>query len=215
VSPLGAAVAGLASRTGVALALVAVDGAGRGAQRAAGAHAAETALAAAGCSAGCTVAGHAGDGRPLWPRGFTGSIAHTDRDAVAAAVAVDAGAETVAIGVDIEESAALAAVDAALVLATEERDALRDHPRPDWLATLLWSAKESAFKAWCTATGGGLGTVDPVDIHVAVDEHACTFTVTATAGLGEIVRACGDVRGAYVDADGRVVTLVVPATASG
>jgi 4'-phosphopantetheinyl transferase EntD len=206
VTPLGAAVAQLAARAGVTAALAPVDGPGRLAQRAAGAHAAATALTAAGCAGG-TVRGHADDGRPLWPEPFTGSIAHTDDDAIAAICRQ--GPSCTALGVDIELSGALGAADAQLVLDRREREVVGHGNRADWTATLIWSAKESAFKAWSTATAGGLDTVDPADIHVELDEDARTFTVEASGQLGKAVRPCGDVVGAYTEAEGRIVTMVV------
>jgi 4'-phosphopantetheinyl transferase EntD len=110
------------------------------------------------------------------------------------------------VGIDVERSGGLDPDDAALVLDDAERARVAAHERPAWLATLMWSAKEAAFKAWSTYTAGGLGRVDPVDIHVEVDEAPAALTVTATGSLREVVSvpACG----AYVEADDVVLTLL-------
>jgi 4'-phosphopantetheinyl transferase EntD len=205
VTTLDDAIATLAARAGVAGGSVAVTGTGRDAERAAGAMAAER--------AGAAVVGHHDDGRPRFADGATGSIAHTGEHAVAAAVTV--GGAIAAVGIDIETSAALQPADAALVLDAREQAAVAASSDPAWTATVLWSVKESVFKAWSTASDGGLGTVDPVDIHVDLDVDARTCTAVAHGDLGAIV-ARWDAAGAYVEADGAVITVVtLRARASG
>ncbi|MEU0399852.1 4'-phosphopantetheinyl transferase superfamily protein [Streptomyces sp. NPDC006197] len=107
-------------------------------QSAAGRRAAAEALAAAG-SADRIVPREA-DGRPRFPRGFAGSISHTERRAVAVVVP---GAE--AVGVDIE-SAAVSPRMAAFVLSEHERRTLLA-PAGGYTARDLFTAKEAAFKA--------------------------------------------------------------------
>lgn len=80
------------------------------------------------------------DGRPRFPRGFAGSIAHTDRLAVALVVP---GA--VAAGVDIE-SAAISPRVARFVLRERERRMLLP-PAGEYTPRELFAAKEAAFKA--------------------------------------------------------------------
>lgn len=208
------ALAGLAQRLGVAAAAVPVTGGGRDAERAAGERAAADALGRAGLS-GDTAAtlGRAEDGRPLWPSGFTGSIAHTRSVAVAAAGRCND--QVAAVGIDVEDAAALPALDATVVLGDDERSLLARDPDPDRLATLLWSAKESAFKAWSHATDGRLGTVDPVDIAVAVDASADAVRVTARGALAAAVAPFGEAIGAYAEVAGVVLTLVVVAPPPG
>jgi 4'-phosphopantetheinyl transferase EntD len=205
VNELNAELATLASRAGVRGALVTVNGSGHEAQRAAGERAASL--------LGATLRGRGDDGRPLWDDEVVGSIAHTDDEAVAI---VASSRTCVAVGVDLERAAALPHTDARLVLDERECAALDDHAQPDWLATLVWSAKEAAFKAWSSATNGALGTVNPVDIHVDVDERAKTLTVDAAGTLGSVVKGLVPSRGFYAEAGGRVLTLVtLPATSSG
>lgn len=150
------------------------------------------------------------DGRPTWPEGVTGSIAHTDTVVVAAASPVLD--RVAAIGIDIERSAALPPEDAVVVLAADERVQVEAHDRPDWFATLLWSAKESAFKAWSHATDGGLGDVDPVDIVVELDEATQSVRATAHGALAAAVARFGPAVGAYAEADDVVLTLMVVAS---
>ncbi|MBB5932469.1 4'-phosphopantetheinyl transferase superfamily protein [Streptomyces echinatus] len=115
-------------------------------QFAAGRRAAAAALAAAG-SIERTVP-RARDGRPLFPRGFTGSISHTDRLAVAV---VAPGAE--AVGVDIEP-ATITSRTAAFILRERERRLLLA-PAGPYTARDLFAAKEAAFKAMnCLGTLG-------------------------------------------------------------
>lgn len=204
MNELAGAIASLAARIGVHASSTAVDGSSRNAQRIAGEQAAAGALAAVG-SADLSVLGRADDGCPLWPRGFVGSIAHTASTAVA--VAARGSDAVAAVGVDIEESAALPAEDAAVVLGDDERAVVDAHGDPDWYATLMWSVKEAAFKAWSAACGG-LGTVDPVDISVSLDPITGVVGARATGSLEKAVEPFGEAIGAYVEAAGCVVTLV-------
>lgn len=107
-------------------------------QSGAGRRAAAAALAAAG-SAERTVPRGPG-GRPRFPRGFPGSIAHTDRLAVAVVVPGAAG-----VGVDIE-SAVVGPRVARFVLCERERRTLLP-PAGGYTARELFAAKEAAFKA--------------------------------------------------------------------
>jgi 4'-phosphopantetheinyl transferase EntD len=194
----------LGRRLGVSVGLDAIRGAGRGAERDAGAGAAARALAGAGCAEPALL-GHEDDGRPSWPAGFTGSIAHADGMAVAAA---STRAACHALGIDVERRAALPATDAVAVLDADENASVAAHADPDALATLLWSAKEAAFKAWSTATAGGLGRVDPVDVHVEIDETAGAVEVTARGALRAATEPVGPVRGAFETTSGHLLVLV-------
>ena len=81
-------------------------------------------------------------------------------------------------------------------------------------ATLLWSAKESAFKAWCTGLDADLDHVDPRDIHIELlDTDAAAFVAQATGLLGERVAAIGPLRGCYTRVDDVVITLAWRAAA--
>jgi 4'-phosphopantetheinyl transferase EntD len=113
----------------------------------AGRNAAAAALAAAGATERSVP--REPDGRPRFPPGFPGSIAHTGRVAVAL---VAPGAT--AVGVDIE-SAAISSRVTRFVLRGRERLALLP-PAGAYTPRELFAAKEAAFKAlYDTSTGDG------------------------------------------------------------
>jgi len=151
MDPLEVAGLRLGRTLGVAVATEPVTGASRRAERQAGMVAVRSAFVAAGARRDLGVVRHEQDGRPCWPTGWTGSIAHTATHAVAAVSAV--GVHD-AVGIDIEERRGLSLDDAALVLHVDEHDVASRSTDPSDTATLLWSAKEAAFKAWSTASGG-------------------------------------------------------------
>ncbi|MTK05097.1 4'-phosphopantetheinyl transferase superfamily protein [Micromonospora sp. CP22] len=107
-------------------------------QSEAGRQAAAAALAAAGSAVRAVP--RATGGRPDFPRGYPGSIAHTDRMAVAAVVPGAAG-----VGVDIEDAAVTERM-ARFVLNDRERRTLLA-PAGRHSPVELFSAKEAAFKA--------------------------------------------------------------------
>ena len=138
--------------------------------------------------------------RPAWPTGFVGSIAHDD--ALAVAVAARAGAART-LGIDVERHDALDAGDAVIVLRDEERELVRDDAS---VATLLWSAKESAYKAWCTALDADLDGVDPRDIHVTVLDSGA-LRVDAVGELHDRVAAIGALDGGSLRLGDLLLTL--------
>jgi 4'-phosphopantetheinyl transferase EntD len=147
--------------------------------------------------------------RPAWPAGFVGSIAHDD----ALAVAVAARVESVrTIGIDVERHDALNVRDAAVVLRDEELEFVGDDSSR---ATLLWSAKESAYKAWCTGLDVELDRVDPRDIRVTVLDSVA-HQVDALGELHDRVATIGALQAGSVRLDDLVITLawkLVPAPA--
>jgi len=134
---------------------------------------------------------HEADGRPCWPAGWTGSVSH--RAGVTIALLRRAG-PGVAVGVDVEETGALSVAEAALVLSPAELEDCRAAADPAAHATVTWSVKEAAFKAWSTVAGG-LAGVDPLDI--AVDWVGYEVVVAAVGPLARRVATpalVGDVR---------------------
>ena len=204
----------VAARMGVVIALDSVDGEGRTADRAAGLRVAAVAMFEA-TGARREIAGHHSDGRPRWPAAVTGSIAHAGGIAVAAVARRPfTRSRPAAVGVDIEVSGALPAIDAGVVLDAAERAAVAADRRPDHLATMIWSAKEAAFKAWCEATDGGLGAVDPADIHVELGhlhDGVRAVHVHANGALATPVAPVGAVTGWCTEMDGYVLVVVVSA----
>lgn len=117
-------------------------------------------------------------GAPLWPRGIVGSITHCDgyRAAVVARTS-----EVTAVGLDAEPNGPLPGGVLEVVSLAAERDrlaALADlaaerpgQPGVCW-DRLLFSAKESVYKAWFPLTGTWLGFED-ADVTIEPDG---TFT---------------------------------------
>lgn len=102
---------------------------------------------------------------PLWPAGFTGSITHCDAYR-AAAVARCRDVRT--LGIDAEPHDALPGDVLALVARPEERRWLAQAPAGTHWDRLLFSAKESVYKAWFPLGRGWLGFEDAsVEIDVA------------------------------------------------
>ena len=106
-------------------------------------------------------------GEPLWPAGVVGSITHCDGFR---ACAVAWASDIASIGVDAEADAALPDGLLADIALPEERERLavlsRAHPGRHW-DRLLFSAKESVYKAWFPIAEKWLGfedatvTIDP------------------------------------------------------
>ncbi|MGP0051409.1 MAG: 4'-phosphopantetheinyl transferase family protein [Solirubrobacteraceae bacterium] len=144
---------------------------GRAREFAAGRACGRRALSALGLPPGEITRG--ADREPRWPAGVVGSITHT-RGYCAAAVA---RADTVAaVGIDAERHAPLPAeVRAHIALGPEaEFLAERDGDGVCW-DCLLFSAKESVFKAWFPLTRRWLGFDEAI---VAFDPGAGAFTAT-------------------------------------
>lgn len=110
---------------------------------------------------------------PRWPPGVVGSMTHCDHF-YGAALAADT--QVAALGIDAEVNAVLPAELHSMVLLPEERDAVevlfQRSPEIAW-DRLVFSAKESVYKAWYPATGGWL---DFHDCAVQIDvEHRQFF----------------------------------------
>ncbi|QFR01398.1 4'-phosphopantetheinyl transferase superfamily protein [Streptomyces phaeolivaceus] len=107
-------------------------------------------------------------GAPGWPDGLTGSMTHCEGFAAAALVRVG---DLASLGVDAEPHDALPeGVLTAIALPAEEirlRRLTADHPSVHW-DRLLFSAKESVYKAWFPLTGRWLDFSE-ADIEVTVD----------------------------------------------
>jgi 4'-phosphopantetheinyl transferase EntD len=94
---------------------------------------------------------------PLWPAGVVGSITHCDGYR---AVAVARASQLATIGIDAEPDEQLPAGILERVTLAAERAHLHDLPTgPHW-DRLLFSAKESVYKAWFPLTRRWLGFDD-------------------------------------------------------
>ncbi|MFF6779451.1 4'-phosphopantetheinyl transferase superfamily protein [Streptomyces sp. NPDC012510] len=107
-------------------------------------------------------------GAPGWPDGLTGSMTHCEGYGAAALVRAT---DLASLGIDAEPHDALPrGVLAAIALPAEEtrlRRLTADHPSVHW-DRLLFSAKESVYKAWFPLTGRWLDFSE-ADIELSVD----------------------------------------------
>jgi len=112
---------------------------------------------------------------PLWPEGIVGSITHC---VGYRAAAVARAADLASIGIDAEPNKPLPGDVLGMVTNQTERDHLdqlaRIDPAVRW-DRLLFSAKESVYKAWHPLTARWLGfdeaalTIDPLDRTFTAD----------------------------------------------
>jgi 4'-phosphopantetheinyl transferase EntD len=111
-------------------------------------------------------------GEPLWPAGVVGSITHCDGYR---ACAVARSSQIASIGIDAEPNAALPDGLLGDIARPEELPALRrlgaELPDVHW-DRMLFSAKESVYKAWFPLAKRWLGFEDAV---LEIDPDAGTF----------------------------------------
>lgn len=122
-------------------ALTAAMGNLRKAEFAAGRLAAHAAMVAAG---GEPLPVGVGDARePLWPEGFTGSISHSDGLAISAIAPV---CSVRAIGIDVCRAGAVVPELWGSIATRREREWIVSHRAPLVAASMLFAAKEAAYK---------------------------------------------------------------------
>jgi 4'-phosphopantetheinyl transferase EntD len=121
-------------------------------------------------------------GAPRWPRGIVGSITHC---AGYRGVAVAHASDVLTVGIDAEPDDVLPDGVLDAVSSPGERARLRDlfavAPGPCW-DRLLFSAKESVYKAWFPLTGRWLGFEDA---DIAFDVVNGTFDARLLVGDAE------------------------------
>jgi len=118
---------------------------------------ARQALAALGVPAAPLLAGPRRE--PLWPAGVVGSLTHCDGYRAAA---VARSVDLATIGIDAEPHRPLPDGVLARVALAQERDAVRRLPGGVHWDRLLFSAKESVYKAWYPLARRRLGFSDAV-----------------------------------------------------
>ncbi|GAA1767153.1 4'-phosphopantetheinyl transferase family protein [Luedemannella helvata] len=143
---------------------------------------ARAALAAYGFPSGPLLAGERG--QPLWPAGMVGSITHCPGYRAAA---VGRATEVAGIGIDAEPHLPLRDGVLRLVALAPETARLtalaHDHPSVCW-DRVLFSAKESIYKAWYPLTRRWLGCHDAdVVFAPATGTFSATIRADAPAGL--------------------------------
>ena len=169
-----------------------------------GRHCARSALGALGIAAVPILPGQAG--APQWPSGIVGSITHC-AGYVAAAVA--RAGEVTTIGLDAEPAQTLPDRVLGLVARPDERDRLRDLERAapgiSW-DRLLFSAKESVYKAWFPLARRWLGFADAdITINAADGTFEARLLVSAPEFSG--VPMAG-FTGRWVIAEGMILTAI-------
>ncbi|MBO4208924.1 4'-phosphopantetheinyl transferase family protein [Micromonospora echinofusca] len=149
-------------------------------------------------------------GEPRWPMGIVGSITHC----AGYRGAVVGEAERVrTIGIDAEPNAALTdGVLEAVSLAVERDDIrmlTREHPRVHW-DRLLFSAKESVYKAWYPLAHRFL---DFEEAMISIDPLAGTFSARLLVD-GPMVngRQLTGFTGRWLASDGLLLTTIVVPT---
>lgn len=152
------------------------------------------------------------DRAPIWPDGHIGSITHTRGYC---AVVLARGTRVAALGIDAEPDAALERPMWRAVTTADERSALEalessDPTHAGALARVVFSAKESAYKAQYTLTREFLGfdamRIALVD-SVATSESGA-FVATLTRDVGDRFCAGDAFAGRFVRGGGVLVTGV-------
>ncbi|UFR05208.1 4'-phosphopantetheinyl transferase superfamily protein [Streptomyces sp. Go40/10] len=124
-------------------------------------------------------------GEPVWPSGIVGSMTHCTGYHAAAVAPSD---EVAAIGIDAEANRPLRYREMlGLITTAEERAWIAEmesaYPEVSW-ARLVFTAKESVFKAWFSLTRHRLG-LGEILVHVnplSGEFHARTSTPHGSAG---------------------------------
>ncbi|MBT2230371.1 4'-phosphopantetheinyl transferase [Nonomuraea sp. NEAU-A123] len=147
-------------------------------------------------------------GEPLWPLGVIGSITHC---AGYRAAALAQGAGT--IGIDGEPNEPLADGVVEAISLPQEREMLRrlaaGHPAVCW-DRLLFSAKESVYKAWFPLAKRWL---DFQDARISVDPVRHTFTAhLLILGPRWQGRRLGGFTGRWMTGNGLIVTAIAVVT---
>lgn len=146
------------------------------------------------------------DGAPQWPDGIAGSITHC---AGYRACAVVRTRDVASLGIDAEPNEPTPRGVLGAVSDAGERDHLSGLPAGDlgirW-DRLLFSAKESVYKAWYPLTGRWLGFEDA---RICIDPEKGTFTARLQVP-GPIVndRRRDIFKGRWIMRDGLIVTAV-------
>jgi 4'-phosphopantetheinyl transferase EntD len=168
-------------------------------------HCARTSLARLGIPAVPLLPGERGE--PQWPRGVVGSMTHC---AGYAAAAVGPAARILAIGIDAEPHAPLPDEVLETISRSTERRAVATHsgavPRI-WWDRLLFSAKESVYKAWFPLTRRWLD-FEQAEIVIERDTGAFSARVTAPGPVIE-GRRLSEFAGRWLVRDGLVLTAIV------
>jgi 4'-phosphopantetheinyl transferase EntD len=149
-------------------------------------------------------------GAPSWPAGVTGSMTHC---AGYRAAALALTRDIAAIGIDAEPHGPLPNGVRDVITRPDEQPALASlmaaAPETSW-DRLLFSAKESVYKAWFPLTRRWLGFKDA---SVCIDPAGGTFTVRLHVAAPVLAGGhLSEFDGRWLAADGLVITAIaIPA----
>jgi enterobactin synthetase component D len=144
------------------------------------------------------------DGSPLWPNEYTGSISHTDNQAVAVLLPRSQG-DIQYIGIDLEQLDNADKLDAAdLIGCKEEFEILASAGiEKAQRALLLFSLKESVYKALYPAVGEYFDFLDVVLVSI---EQTDVFVFQVRRTLSRRIKSGYLVKGRYKILGGHVMT---------
>ena len=137
------------------------------------------------------------DRSPIWPRGYVGSISHCSHLALAATARES---EVHALGIDVESASPLVSEILESILTQQEIDHCCQLPELASWDKLIFSAKESVFKAVYPTT---MRWIDFHDVQIAIFSEEQRFRVkTATTDRFNF----SELDGRYCFIDGLVLT---------
>ncbi len=141
-------------------------------------------------------------GEPQWPAGLVGSITHC-AGYRAAVLAEAAAIQTVGIDAEPNEPLPFGLLETVALPAEQQMIAtlLAGHPRVSW-DRLLFSAKESVYKAWFPLTARWL---DFEDAELSIDPVSGTFRARLTLTAPHAPRGFD---GRWLAADGLILTAI-------
>lgn len=166
---------------------------------AAGRHCARTALAALGIHEFSLLPGVGRE--PVWPAGVVGSITHSSG---LCAAAVAKAEQVPALGIDIERERALDDDLVPSICTPREQSMLARFDGDAW-ATIVFSAKESVYKAYFPATRFAL---EFHGLEIDLEPRAGTFEATIVDPKAPAIFGSRMLPGRFARTDGYVCTAV-------
>lgn len=140
---------------------------------------------------------------PLWPPGVVGSITHCEGYRAAA---VAHQVDVLTVGIDAEPHAALPDGVSGMVLVEPEQSWIAGAPREIHWDRVVFSAKESVFKAWFPLTGRWLGFSDAiVTLNAADQQFSVSLLVEPPAIAGRVLTGF---HGRFLICDGMIMTSI-------